>query len=181
MKYPDYLDILIALIGRAPNAGRTPTPGGGQRWKIAVDVPLEQLDDAFYPTLGYHVGMIASNDIPVLTGLERAILTADDLARRRRVRDHLGRRRTFHIVGNCRGSAHGRAAPVGPDPAGRSGGSAGRCSSVAQNMDELNSAAPFRVPRWSRLGNPHFSLTSSPGLPTCCDGPDEDPGRRGGT
>ena len=30
MKYPDYLDILIALIGRAPMPARTPTPGGGE-------------------------------------------------------------------------------------------------------------------------------------------------------
>ena len=81
MKYPDYLDILIALIGRAPNAGAHTDAGRRATVQIAVDVPVEQLDDAFYPTLGYHVGTIASNDIPVLTGLELTAPTTTISAR----------------------------------------------------------------------------------------------------
>ena len=89
MKYPDYLDILIALIGRAPNAGAHTDAGRRATVEIAVDLPVERLDDAFYPTLGYHVGTIASNDIPVLTGLERAAPTRMISARSaRRSRPH---------------------------------------------------------------------------------------------
>ena len=99
MKYPDYLDILVALIGRAPNAGAHTDAGRRATVQIAVDVPVEQLDDAFYPTLGYHVGTIASNDIPVLTGLERAAPTADDLRAFGAAFATTSAAAMFHIVG----------------------------------------------------------------------------------
>ena len=99
MKYPDYLDILIALIGRAPNAGAHTDAGRRATVQIAVDVPVERLDDAFYPTLGYHVGTIASNDIPVLTGLERAAPTADDLRAFGAAFATTSAAAMFHIVG----------------------------------------------------------------------------------
>ena len=133
MKYPDYLDILIALIGRAPNAGAHTDAGRRATLQIAVDVPVEQLDDAFYPTLGYHVGTIASNDIPVLTGLE---LSRPDRRRsprvRRGVRHHLGRghvphrRRDSGSADPRRGDRSGGADPAGAGRRRRAGADVGR-------------------------------------------------------
>ena len=64
-----------------------------------IDLPVELLDDAFYPTLGYHVGMIAGNDIPVLTGLERATPSADDLRAFGAAFATTSAAAMFHIVG----------------------------------------------------------------------------------
>lgn len=68
-KYPDFLDVCIALTGRAPLSGchrdadRLP--------KLAVMLPiLESFDDSIYPLLGYLIGERAGPDIPVVCGLE---------------------------------------------------------------------------------------------------------------
>jgi predicted aconitase/predicted aconitase with swiveling domain len=76
-KYPNMLEALIALTGRAPYAGihmaenRLP--------QIAVSVPVfsqstdeDMLDDSFWPLLGYQIGAKAGSLIPIITGLERA-------------------------------------------------------------------------------------------------------------
>jgi predicted aconitase len=75
MKYPDYLDILIAITGRAHNAG--PHRDAERRPTVVIDIePLDRIDDCLFPTLGYHIGKLAPNDIPVilrtgkLSGLE---------------------------------------------------------------------------------------------------------------
>ena len=47
---------------------------------IAVPRPAPAaLDDAYFPLLGYHIGKIATNEIPVITGLEGLTPTHDDL------------------------------------------------------------------------------------------------------
>ena len=61
MKYPDYLDILVAITGRAPNAD---CHVASRRFAtVRIDVPRPQhTDNSFYPTLGYHIGKIATNE-----------------------------------------------------------------------------------------------------------------------
>src|SRR5690606_23357985 len=78
LKYPDYLDICIALTGRAPRTGSHLDEGRHASLLIEVETP-QQPDDSFWPLLGYHVGLIAACDIPVLTGLERCAPSNDDL------------------------------------------------------------------------------------------------------
>ncbi|KIV87696.1 hypothetical protein PV11_03226 [Exophiala sideris] len=77
-KYPDFLDVAIALTGRAPAAGchlqeqRLP--------RLRIDVRhFPGADDAYYPLLGYHVGKLAGPDIPLITGLEHADPSISDL------------------------------------------------------------------------------------------------------
>lgn len=77
-KYPNMLEALIALTGRAPRAGihlvenRVP--------QIAVSVPpLSQLhetklDDSFWPLLGYEIGARSGSHIPIITGLDSITL-----------------------------------------------------------------------------------------------------------
>lgn len=75
-KYPNMLEALVALTGRAPCAGihlasnRVP--------RIAVSVPQSpdstqdhMLDDSFWPLLGYVAGAKAGSRIPIITGLEQ--------------------------------------------------------------------------------------------------------------
>jgi hypothetical protein len=171
MKYPDYLDILIALIGRAPNAGAHTDAGRRATLKIAVDVPVEQLDDAFYPTLGYHVGTIASNDIPVLTGLERATPTADDLRAFGAAFATTSAAAMFHIVGVTPEAPTLGAVTDPAEPIRRVGiGTA----ELARTWEELNSATVTRTDMVA-LGNPHFSLTEFARLADLCDGRTKSP------
>lgn len=77
-KYPDYLDVFIAITGRAPNAdchtenGRIPT--------LCVEFPeVDAVDDALYPLLGYCIGQVAGAEIPLVLGLENKSPTLADL------------------------------------------------------------------------------------------------------
>ncbi|MFT4165979.1 MAG: aconitase X [Microlunatus sp.] len=78
MKYPDYLDLLIAITGRAPLAGQH--LDAERRATVVVEVgPLAEIDDCLFPVLGYHVGKLAPNDIPAVCGLEAYPVSRDDL------------------------------------------------------------------------------------------------------
>jgi cis-L-3-hydroxyproline dehydratase len=171
MKYPDYLDILIALIGRAPNAGAHTDAGRRATLQIAVDVPVEQLDDAFYPTLGYHVGTIASNDVPALTGLELTAPTADDLRAFGAAFATTSAAATFHIVGVTPEAPTLDAVTDPAEPIQRVRVGA---TELARTWEELNSATVTRTDMVA-LGNPHFSLTEFARLADLCDGRTKSP------
>jgi predicted aconitase len=52
----------------------------GRLATVRIDVPdLGAIDDSLYPLLGYHVGLLAGSDIPVVTGLADAPPSRDDL------------------------------------------------------------------------------------------------------
>lgn len=78
MKHPDYLDLCIAITGRAPLAGAYLDDQRAARRVIDVDWP-EGADDAIWPLLGYLAGQAAPDRIPILTGLEATAPTPDDL------------------------------------------------------------------------------------------------------
>ncbi|WP_338806964.1 aconitase X [Pseudomonas chlororaphis] len=78
MKYPDYLDICIALTGRAPLSGCHISENRSAA--VIVEVPeMSGFDESFYPLLGYHVGLIAGHRIPLVTGLDLHPVSQDDL------------------------------------------------------------------------------------------------------
>ena len=79
-KYPDFLDACIALTGRAPATGTHLDDGRIPSLKVRVaDVDKNRVDDAFWPLLGYHIGVISQNTIPIVYGLEDFSPTPDDL------------------------------------------------------------------------------------------------------
>lgn len=77
-KHPDYLDLFIAMTGRAPNTGVYLTKNRHPHCEVHVELP-ESYDDAIWPMLGWLAGAKSPNGIPVLTGLEHATPTPDDL------------------------------------------------------------------------------------------------------
>jgi predicted aconitase/predicted aconitase with swiveling domain len=77
-KHPDYLDLFIAMTGRAPNTGVYLSQNRRPQCEIRVELP-ETYDDAIWPMLGWLAGSKSPNGIPVLTGLEHATPTPDDL------------------------------------------------------------------------------------------------------
>ena len=78
VKHPDYLDLFIAMTGRAPLSGVYLRANRAPRRRIHIDLP-EGHDDALWPMLGYIAGQLAPNSIPLLTGLETTTASRDDL------------------------------------------------------------------------------------------------------
>jgi predicted aconitase/predicted aconitase with swiveling domain len=67
-KHPDFLDLCIALTGRAPRAGVYLDEGRKASRIVEISVP-EGADDALWPLLGYLVGKAAPDRIPLVEGL----------------------------------------------------------------------------------------------------------------
>lgn len=77
-KHPDYLDLFIAMTGRAPDTGVYLAENRVPHCEIHVDLPAT-CDDAVWPMLGWLAGVRSPNGIPVLIGLEDTAPTPDDL------------------------------------------------------------------------------------------------------
>jgi len=153
-KYADFLDICIALTGRAPKAGcHLP---GNRYATLRIDVPAPQgADDAYYPLLGYHVGLLCGTQIPVLCGLENSGLTSDDMKAFGAAFATSSAAPMFHIVD---------ATPEAPDAATALGGKA-PAQSFRVSLADLQhswrelSSSPEPTVDLVALGNPHFSAT----------------------
>ena len=78
VKHPDYLDLFIAMTGRAPMSGVYLPANRAPRRRIHIELPQGH-DDALWPMLGYIAGQLAPNSIPLLTGLEATFASRDDL------------------------------------------------------------------------------------------------------
>ena len=77
-KHPDFLDLCIALTGRAPLAGVYLDAARKARRIIDVDLP-EGIDGGFWPLLGHLAGQRAPDRIPLLRGLASGLPSRDDL------------------------------------------------------------------------------------------------------
>ncbi|WP_281978917.1 aconitase X [Pseudorhizobium flavum] len=77
-KHPDFLDLCIALTGRAPLAGVYLDQHRKEELVINVMLPAG-IDDAFWPLVGYLAGQLSPDRIPLLRGLAPAHPSADDL------------------------------------------------------------------------------------------------------
>lgn len=77
-KHPDYLDLFIAMTGRAPETGVYLDANRLAQVVIDVEVP-EGADDALWPLLGWLAGRQSPDRVPVLRGLAGLSPTPDDL------------------------------------------------------------------------------------------------------
>jgi len=165
LKYPDYLDICIALTGRAPLIGCH--LDAQRKARLQVEVPaLGELDDTFYPLLGYHIGALAGSRIPLVRGLENRKPSLDDLKAFGAAFATTSAAPLFHIAG---------ITPEAIDPAQVLEGDVAlpvetiRLKDLLVSWRELNSARDSRVDVVS-LGNPHFSLSEFAHLARLCLG-----------
>jgi predicted aconitase/predicted aconitase with swiveling domain len=165
LKYPDYLDICIALTGRAPLIGCHLDAQRKARLQIELPV-LSDLDDAFYPLLGYHIGALAGSRIPLVLGLEHSKPSLDDLKAFGAAFATTSAAPLFHIAG---------VTPEALDPAQVLEADIHvpvekiRLKDLLLSWRELNSARDNRVDVVS-LGNPHFSLSEFAHLARLCRG-----------
>jgi len=163
LKYPDYLDICIALTGRAPLIGcHLDAP---RKARLRVELPeLAELDEAFYPLLGYHIGALAGSRIPLIFGLEQRQPDLDDLKAFGAAFATTSAAPLFHIAG-VTPEALDPAQVLEPDtplPVATI-----RLADLLVSWRELNSARDNRVDVVS-LGNPHFSLSEFARLAQLC-------------
>ncbi len=153
-KYPDYLDLCIALTGRAPLAGCHLADGRFATRVIKLS-GLGAVDDSFYPLFGYLAGLLSPNDIPAITGLEQSAPTADDLKGFSAAFATTSAAPMFHMVGVTPEAATLQDALGGHDPG----------EPITVTIEDLNDA--WRTLNLGdddtiglvALGNPHFSAT----------------------
>ena len=147
-KHPDFLDLCIALTGRAPLAGPYLAAHRRARRVITVDCP-DHIDDSFWPLIGYLAGSIAPDRIPLLHGLAEARPSRDDLKALCAAFGTTSAAPMLHIAG------------VTPEAS----------NAVAEDADEARITRDEIAHAWSRLnsgaekidlvafGSPHASLT----------------------
>jgi cis-L-3-hydroxyproline dehydratase len=164
-KYADFLDICIALTGRAPLAGCHLDEGRIATICIDVGLPSDR-DDAWWPLLGYHVGMLSGSDIPVIRGLESASPSIDDYKAFGAAFATTSGAAMFHIAG---------CTPEAPSADVATGSKVPRRSLHVSREDliaawhELDSADSHEIQLVS-LGNPHLSITECARIADLCEG-----------
>ncbi|MDR6680606.1 cis-3-hydroxy-L-proline dehydratase [Pseudomonas oryzihabitans] len=162
-KYADFLDICTALTGRAPLAGCHLDSGRRAAKVLRVRVP-DGHDDAFYPLLGYWIGLRSSTRIPAVLGLEHARPSRDDLKAFGAAFATTSAAPLFHLVG---------VTPEAPTLAAVAAAELEiediSLADLRQAWAELDSAAAREV-QLVALGNPHFSAEECQRLAELCCG-----------
>lgn len=155
-KYGDYLDVACALIGKAPYAGLHRDEGRRGRLLIRTETIPDawKSENIFYHLLGHHVGRIAGQAIPVISGLPAQDNT-DSLKGLAAAAASAGGVEMWHAVGVTpeartadhafQGHAPERIFDLTPD-------------ALAAARRDLTSAADGPLDMVA-LGTPHFSLT----------------------
>lgn len=165
-KYPDFLDVFIALTGRAPASGSH--LDNGRRPTVCINVEtLTNPDESLWPVLGYYIGLHAGNDIPMITGLKDTNPDHDDLKAFSAAYATTGSSSMFHMEGvtpeatgamtYCeQNELHNKSLTV-------------TAENLLSSYLELNSAKEPKVDVVC-LGNPHFSNTECAKLAKLCEG-----------
>ncbi len=154
-RYPDLFDICAAITGRVPAIGLHLTENrAGQLLMRLKDVPRRvQEDDSFYPVLGYLVGKVARDLIPVVEGIEVAP-AEDQLKALCAATTSSGAVGLCHLVGITPEAPTVDAAFQGRTPQ----------QTIAVTMSELRAARSELTTADGKkldmvvLGSPHFSL-----------------------
>lgn len=163
-KYADFLDVCIAVTGRAPGSGCHLDAGRLPSVTITVK-PAGCEDDSFWPLIGYHAGQLAGFDLPILYGLESANPTTDNLKAFCAAFATTSSTAMAHIAGvtpeadsanrykrTCRPPLP--ELTIGPH-------------ALLKTFQDLNTAGSGHVDMIC-LGNPHFSLTECAMLAHLC-------------
>ncbi|OAN28754.1 aconitase X [Pseudomonas oryzihabitans] len=168
-KYADFLDICTALTGRAPRAGCHLDSGRRAAKVFRVSMPAGH-DDAFYPLLGYWIGLRSPTRIPAVLGLEHAQPSRDDLKAFGAAFATTSAAPLFHLVG-VTPEAPTLAAVAAPELEVEDI----ELADLRRAWAELDSATSREV-QLVALGNPHFSAEECQRLAELCRGRYKHPG-----
>jgi len=146
MKYPDFLDVCIALTGRAPLAGCHLDAGRCATVAIVVERPTDA-DDSYWPLLGYCCGAVCGTEIPLISGLDTSGAGPDELKAFAAAFATTAAAPMFHMSG------------LTPEASYQAPSRRVRISrtELERGWKELNTATDRRIGLVS-FGNPHFSL-----------------------
>lgn len=158
VKHPDYLDLFIAMTGRAPLSGVYLPANRAPLRSIHVEVP-DGHDDALWPLLGYIAGQLAPNSIPLLTGLEATAPSNDDLKAMCAAFGTTSAAPMLHVAG------HTPEVADFPEPEDRV---TVTCADLARVWAELNQG-PRQIDLVA-FGSPHFSLSECHALADLAEG-----------
>lgn len=159
-KHPDYLDLFIAMTGRAPASGVYTDEGRRPRAIIKVTPPDGRIDDLFWPLLGWLAGRSSPDHVPLLTGLEGLRPSRDDLKALCAAFGTTSGAPMLHIAGHTP-EAH---LPPAPDARRREIGAA----DFLEGWRELNRGAE-RIDLVA-IGSPHASLSEARRIADLLDG-----------
>ena len=162
-KYPDFLDACIALTARAPAAGAHLDAGRVPTLKVhVINVDKNRADDSFWPLLGYHIGVISQNTIPMIYGLEDFAPTSDNHKAFSAAFATTSSVPMYHIAAitpeadNAESAMSSMTKTVKVD-----------IPDLLTSWKELNSATDENVDLVC-FGNPHFSATECAALAALC-------------
>ena len=98
-RYPDYMDVCAALTGRVPGSGLhlTQNRRGQVLFNVSGIDPKVLASDTFFVALGFLVGKLTEDKIPVITGVPAA--TSDQLKNLGAAAASSGSVGLFHLVG----------------------------------------------------------------------------------
>ncbi len=154
-RYGDFIDICAAITGRVPAAGLHLTEERRGRVVFELDSISPRLleDDAFYPVLGYWLGIAAERRVPVLDGLPPGV-SEDQLKALGAAAASSGAVALFHAVGVTPEAPTLEAALQG-EPAEET--HSVTAADLAQARLRLSTAPDGKVDVIA-LGSPHFSV-----------------------
>ena len=154
-RYGDYLDICCALTGRAPAAGlHLDEPRLATVIAELESIPPElPLRDDFYPVLGYLLGSLVTDEVPVVSGLD-VQPTEDQLKAMAAAAASSGAVAMFHVAG---------VTPEAPTVEAALGNRRPRRTIAIRAADLRRSRQALTTTSGSRLdvvafGSPHCSL-----------------------
>lgn len=158
-KHPDFLDLCIAITGRAPLAGVYLDDDRKAQRILDIELP-SAVDDAFWPLIGYLAGKASPDRIPLLRGIGAALPSRDDLKALCAAFGTTSAAPMLHIEG------------VTPEAADAAAPSADRIvisrADMAAAWDVLN-GGPEEI-ELVAIGSPHASLQECRALAQALDG-----------
>ncbi len=170
-KHPDFLDLCIALTGRAPLAGVYLDAPRRARLIVDVDLPKGR-DDGFWPLIGYLAGHRAPDCIPLLRGLAQAAPSRDDLKALCAAFGTTSAAPMLHIEGV---TPEAEAEAEGAGAARPDASHATITRADLQGAWHKLNAGPLAV-ELVALGSPHYSLTECAALAAALNGRVRHPG-----
>jgi cis-L-3-hydroxyproline dehydratase len=158
-KHPDFLDLCIAITGRAPLAGVYLDAERKARRIIDVDHPAGA-DESFWPLIGYLAGKRAPDCIPLLRGLAAGNPTRDDLKALCAAFGTTSAAPMLHIDG---------VTPEATEAAAPEAGHAAITRADLREAWSMLNCGPEAV-ELVAFGSPHFSLTECERLAATLNG-----------
>ncbi len=165
-RYPDYLDICAAIMGRVPDTGLHRVENRRATVAITVDVddPSAWRTPAAWAALGASVGRIAEDEVPVIDGLAGIRPSNDMLKALGAAAASSGAVGLFHLPGVTPEADSVIAACHGRDPKRSCRIAAEQLAASWEELGGLEEGDPVKV---VILGCPHFSYAEFEALARC--------------